>query len=176
MKNANAVPAKGGVILVANHVSYIDAIMIAGASRRPIKYVMDAGIYFKAPFLFKALGAIPIATKLARPKMYQAAMKEISDTFAAGGAVCIFPEGMITRDGELNDFKPGVLRILAQNPVPVVPISIVGMWGSYFSFRWGNGLRKIPRRFRARIEIEFHDPLPATASLADMREAISSRL
>lgn len=170
------IPTSGGVVIVANHVSYLDAIMISSMVTRPVRYVMDNEIFQSAPWLFRALGAIPIASRDRDPAVYTAAMATISQSLRQGFAVCIFPEGRITRTGDMNELRPGVLKILATDPVPVVPISIAGMWGSYFSFRWGVGPNKLPRHFRARISLICHPALPATAALGEMDEAIKSGL
>jgi len=129
------IPEQGAALLVANHVSFADAVVIMGASPRPIRFVMDHRI-FKTPllgFVFRHCGAIPIASAKEDPVMMEAAFAEVSKALAVGDLVGIFPEGNITRDGELQIFKPGVTRILAANPVPVVPMALSGLWGSFFS-------------------------------------------
>ena len=126
---------QGGAVLVANHVSFVDAVVIMGASPRPIRFVMDHRI-FKTPllgFIFRHCGAIPIASAKEDPAMMDAAFAEVARALAAGDLVGIFPEGQITKDGELQPFRPGISRILAGNPVPVVPLALSGLWGSYFS-------------------------------------------
>jgi 1-acyl-sn-glycerol-3-phosphate acyltransferase len=129
------IPQQGAAVLVANHVSFVDAVVIMGASPRPIRFVMDHRI-FKTPllgFIFRHCGAIPIASAKEDPAMMDAAFAEVARALAAGDLVGIFPEGQITKDGELQPFRPGISRILAGNPVPVVPLALSGLWGSYFS-------------------------------------------
>jgi 1-acyl-sn-glycerol-3-phosphate acyltransferase len=129
------IPAEGAAVLVANHVSFADAVIIMGASPRPIRFVMDHRI-FKTPllgFIFRHCGAIPIASAKEDPAMLEAAFRDVSKALANGDLVGLFPEGGITRDGELQTFRPGISRILAANPVPVVPMALGGLWGSYFS-------------------------------------------
>jgi 1-acyl-sn-glycerol-3-phosphate acyltransferase len=129
------IPHEGAAVLVANHVSFADAVIIMGAAPRPIRFVMDHRI-FKTPllgFIFRHCGAIPIASAKEDPAMMEAAFAEVAKALAAGDLVGLFPEGQITKDGELQPFRPGISRILAANPVPVVPLALSGLWGSYFS-------------------------------------------
>lgn len=129
------IPQEGAAVLVANHVSFADAVVIMGASPRPIRFVMDHRI-FKTPllgFVFRHCGAIPIASAKEDPVMMEAAFAEAGRALANGDLVGIFPEGSITRDGELQTFRPGISRILEGNPVPVVPMALSGLWGSFFS-------------------------------------------
>ena len=129
------IPQEGAAVLVANHVSLVDAVVIMGASPRPIRFVMDYRI-FKMPllgFIFRHCGAIPIAPAKEDPALMEKAFAEVSQALANGDLVGIFPEGGITRDGELQPFRPGISRILAANQVPVVPMALSGLWGSYFS-------------------------------------------
>jgi 1-acyl-sn-glycerol-3-phosphate acyltransferase len=129
------IPQEGAAVLVANHVSFADAVIIMGASPRPIRFVMDYRI-FKAPllgFIFRHCGAIPIAPAKEDPVLMEAAFAEVAKALADGDLVGVFPEGNITRDGELQPFRSGISRILAANPVPVVPMALSGLWGSFFS-------------------------------------------
>ena len=149
------IPATGAAILVCNHVSYMDALIIAGSCRRPVRFVMHAD-YYRWPglrWLFRLAGAIPIASARANPGALRQAMKRIAETLEAGELVCIFPEGRLTRNGEIDAFRPGIERIVRRNPVPVVPLALRGLWGSMFSHKGGPALRHRPRRFRARIEL-----------------------
>ncbi len=129
------IPEEGPALLVSNHVSYVDALVITAACRRPIRFVMHADIY-NLPvlhFLFRIAGTIPILPEHQDAAVYDAAFRRIADYLAAGEVVCIFPEGKITYDGEMNEFRRGVSRILDDTPVPVVPLAIQGLWGSLFS-------------------------------------------
>ncbi len=129
------IPETGAAVLVANHVSFIDAVLLMAASPRPIRFVMDASI-FKIPvlgMLFRLAKAIPIAPRQEDPAAYAAAFEQAERVLADGDLLCIFPEGGLTRDGSLQPFKPGVLRILQAQPVPVVPIALNHLWGSFFS-------------------------------------------
>jgi 1-acyl-sn-glycerol-3-phosphate acyltransferase len=129
------IPEEGPALLVCNHVSYVDALIIMAACPRPIRFVMDHNI-FKLPllrFVFRDAGAIPIASVKEDASKLDKAYDEIANALANGELVAIFPEGSITRSGELQPFKNGVTAILQRTPVPVIPMALQGLWGSYFS-------------------------------------------
>jgi 1-acyl-sn-glycerol-3-phosphate acyltransferase len=142
------IPEECAAVIVCNHVSFADAVVVMGASPRPIRFVMDHRI-FKIPllsYIFRHTGAIPIASAKEDPAMMEAAFFEVSKALAAGELVGIFPEGNITRDGELQIFRPGISRILADNPVPVIPLALSGLWGSFFSRIDGEAMKTPFRR------------------------------
>lgn len=150
-----SIPHRGAAVLVCNHVSYVDALLIYAASPRPVRFVMDVG-YYHIPLLrrlFKAAGVIPIASGKKNPHLLKQALDEISYTIKEGGLVCIFPEGHLTRTGEIDSFRPGIERIIRQNPAPVVPLALRGLWGSIFSHAGAPVLRRLPKRLWARIEV-----------------------
>jgi 1-acyl-sn-glycerol-3-phosphate acyltransferase len=154
------IPADGAAVLVCNHVSYVDALIIAGSCRRPVRFVMHAD-YYRWPgmrWLFRLAGAIPIASARTNPGALRQAMKRISETLKSGELVCLFPEGHLTRTGEIDAFRPGIERIVRRNPVPVIPLALRGLWGSMFSHKDGPVRR--PRRFRARIELLAGEGVP----------------
>ena len=161
------IPREGAAVLVANHVSFVDAVVIMGASPRPIRFVMDYRI-FKTPllgFIFRHCGAIPIAPGKEDPALMEKAFAEVSQALADGDLVGIFPEGSITRDGELQPFRSGITRILATNPVPVVPLALSGLWGSYFSRVDGAAMTTPFRRgLFARIRLRAGPAVPAAAA------------
>lgn len=133
------IPEKGAAVLVCNHVSFVDALILGGAIRRPVRFVMYKPIY-ELPvlnFIFRTAGAIPICSRREDEQAYEAAMKAIADTLARGELVCIFPEGRLTRDGEIGEFRPGVEKMVREVPVPVVPMALRGLWGSFFSHSGG---------------------------------------
>lgn len=172
------IPQAGAAVLVANHVSFADAVIIMGASPRPVRFVMDHRI-FKTPllgFIFRHCGAIPIASAKDDPAMLEAAFAEVSRALANGELVGIFPEGRITRDGQLQAFRPGISRILAANPVPVVPMALSGLWGSYFSRIDGEAM-KIPLRrgVFASISLQVGAPvLPEEARPAHLQKVVEA--
>jgi hypothetical protein len=162
------IPDRGPVVLICNHVSFLDALVLAGSIRRPIRYVMYYRI-FQVPilsFIFKTAQAIPIAGKNENPELMQNAFDQVSDALKNGEVVCIFPEGKITETGELGEFKAGVIKVLERDPVPTVPIALRGLWGSYFSRKYGNAMTKLfPRGFFSRIEVVAGQAIePAEAS------------
>ena len=177
VKGLENIPEKGPVIVVANHVSYVDALVISAACRRPIQFVMDHNI-FTTPgmaWIFRQMKAIPIASAKENPEMMERAFQRVKQALAEGEVVCIFPEGKLTKDGEMGSFRPGIERIVAETGAPVVPLALRGLWGSFFS-RTVNGLAfKQFRGFFNRIELVGGALVPAgevsAAKLeADVRE------
>ena len=167
------IPAEGPAVLVCNHVSFVDALVIAAACRRPIRFVMDHRI-FRWPvlsYVFRHSRAIPIAPAKEDPQMMEAAFAEVARALANGELVGLFPEGKITADGELCPFRPGLARILEGNPVPVVPMALRGLLGSMFSRKDGPALsRPLRRGLFNRIELVVGEPLaPQTVSLPGLQ-------
>jgi 1-acyl-sn-glycerol-3-phosphate acyltransferase len=150
------IPESGPVLLVSNHVSFMDALVIGGSVRRPVRFVMDHNI-FRIPvlgFIFRTAHAIPIAPAREDPEALRKAFDRIDAELAEGEVVCIFPEGKLTRHGEMNEFKRGVEKILERRAVPVVPMALRGLWGSFFSHRDGKAaMSRLPTRFWSRIEL-----------------------
>ncbi|MGH8355523.1 MAG: MFS transporter, partial [Pseudomonas sp.] len=125
-RGLEAIPDEGPAVLVCNHVSFVDALLIGGAVRRPVRFVMYYKIY-RLPvlnFIFRTAGTVPIAGRSEDLLIYDAAFKKIAEYLRNGEVVCIFPEGKLTTDGEIDEFKSGVERILAENPVPVIPMAL----------------------------------------------------
>ena len=142
------IPEEGAALLVCNHVSYVDALVIAAACRRPIRFVMDHRI-FRIPllnFVFRTGGAIPIAPARDDPALLERAFDEIARALERGDLVGIFPEGRITDTGELYPFRPGLMRALERTPVPVVPMALRGLWGSFVSRKGGQAMTRPFRR------------------------------
>ncbi|MFS2138530.1 MFS transporter [Duganella sp. Dugasp56] len=133
--DADRIPAEGAAVLVCNHVSYVDAIVIGAASPRPIRFVMDHRI-FKLPLLgwiFRTARAIPIASAKEDPWLMEKAYVDIAQALHEGDLVCIFPEGRLTNTGELNEFKGGIAKIVERTKVPVIPMALRGLWGHLLS-------------------------------------------
>jgi 1-acyl-sn-glycerol-3-phosphate acyltransferase len=169
------IPDDGAAVLVSNHVSFMDPLIINACTRRPPRFVMYYRI-FNIPvlrFIFRTARAIPIAGRKEDETLMERAFAEVDRTLADGGLIAIFPEGGITRGGEIAPFRPGVERILAARPVPIVPIALRGLWGSVFSRKDSAlGRMRLPRRFRARIEVVIGAPVPpgeATAAVLERR-------
>jgi 1-acyl-sn-glycerol-3-phosphate acyltransferase len=148
VKGDHHIPTEGPAVLVANHVSFIDPVLLMAASPRPIRFVMDHRI-FAMPVLgafFRLAKAIPIAPQKEDAATYERAFRDAKRVLDEGDLLCIFPEGAITRDGALAPFKGGIMKILETNPVPVVPIALVNLWGSFFSRAEGRAMSKPFRR------------------------------
>ncbi|MBI1319873.1 MAG: MFS transporter [Candidatus Hydrogenedens sp.] len=172
------IPTEGAALMVSNHVTFIDWLVIAGACRRPVRLVMHYS-FMKYP-LFNRLcrrnGIIPIASAKEDPQVLEAAMNEIDAQLAAGNVVCIFPEGRLSVTGDMQDFKPGVERILARRPVPVIPVGLCGLWGSVFSRQKGNALGRALRHLRGRVQVVIGDPIPDPSVKAEALHARVSEL
>ncbi|MFC5576771.1 MFS transporter [Lysobacter niabensis] len=168
------VPDEGPALIVCNHVSYMDALILSASIPRPVRFVMYYRI-FRIPvmsWIFRTAKAIPIAGAKEDPVLMQRAFDEIDAALADGEIVGIFPEGALTRDGDIARFKSGVEKILERRPVPVVPMALRGMWSSMWSHRDNRlGRMRVPRRFRAHVEVAAAATMePATAS-AEVLEA-----
>lgn len=167
------IPDEGPVILVCNHVSYMDALVIAGAVRRPVRFVMDHHI-FRSKLLgwfFRLARAVPVASQKKYPEVYDAAMRAIDAELREGNVVCIFPEGKLTTDGDIAAFRPGIETIVERNPVPVIPMALQGLWGSFFSHRGGMAFTHLPRRFWSRIGLVAGQPVAPAEVTAGGLEA-----
>ncbi|MEO6138926.1 MAG: MFS transporter [Luteimonas sp.] len=168
------IPDEGSALIVCNHVSYMDALILGGAIPRPVRFVMYYKI-FDIPvmkWIFRTAKAIPIAGARENPELMQHAFADIQAALDAGELVGIFPEGALTRDGGIGPFKSGVEHILATCPVPVVPMSLRGMWTSMWSKRDSRmGRMRVPRRFRAQVEVVADPPVDGRTATADMLEA-----
>jgi 1-acyl-sn-glycerol-3-phosphate acyltransferase len=173
------IPASGPALLVANHVSFVDALVLMAVSPRPIRFVMDASI-FRIPvmsWLFRQAKAIPIASARSEPELLDKAFARVSEELRDGQLVCIFPEGKITANGDMSPFRPGVTRILANDPVPVVPIALQGLWGSFFSRRDGTAMsRPFRRGLFNRIGIAVGEPIDAVDAAPEVLFARVSAL
>ncbi|HNR91089.1 MAG TPA: MFS transporter [Dokdonella sp.] len=170
------VPEEGPALIVCNHVSYMDALIVAGSVRRPARFVMYYRI-FNIPvmsFIFRTARAIPIAGAKEDPALLEQAFEAIDAALADGDLVCIFPEGGLTADGNIAPFRPGVERILQRRPVPVVPMAIRGLWGSIFSRKDTRlGRMRLPRRFRSRLVLAVGEPVPPEqASAAELERRV----
>ena len=146
--NLDVIPDKGPAILVCNHVSFVDALIIAGYTRRPVRFVMDHTLYNMPVmgWIFKMAKVIPIAPKHENPEVLEKAYQQIDEYLDRGELMCIFPEAAITRDGEMAEFKRGIERIVKSRPVHVIPMALQGLWGSWFSRYKGKAMKGLPKR------------------------------
>lgn len=155
------IPTEGPALLICNHVSFVDWLIISGCCKRPVRFIMYYK-FFQIPLvnrIMKQAKVIPICGAKEDPELLQNAYDRISEELAAGELVCIFPEGKITRDGNLDGFRNGVEKILKRNPVPVVPMVLKGLWGTWFSFSHGTALFKMPRNWLKRIDLVAGAPI-----------------
>jgi 1-acyl-sn-glycerol-3-phosphate acyltransferase len=174
IRGLDNIPETGPAILVCNHVSFMDPLIILGSVRRPVRFVMYYKIY-NLPLmrpLFRAAKAIPIAGLKEDPEILSKAFDEIDRELSNGHLVVVFPEGGITRDGTIQPFRPGVGRALERRPVPVVPMALLGLWGSIFSRRDSAlGRARLPRRFRSKIGLVAAAAIPPEQATAAVLEA-----
>ncbi|WP_341908640.1 MFS transporter [Polaromonas sp. YR568] len=164
------IPTQGAAVLACNHVSFVDAVLLMAASPRPIYFVMDHRI-FKLPvlgWLFKLAKAIPVAPQKEDPAVYEAAFERAAQVLREGDLLAIFPEGGITKDGELQPFKAGILKILERVKAdgvnaPVIPMALTNLWGSYFSrVEKGNAMvRPFRRGLFSRVGLNVGAPMQA---------------
>jgi 1-acyl-sn-glycerol-3-phosphate acyltransferase len=142
-----------------------------------MRFVMDAGI-FRIPvvnLVFRGMKAIPVASAKEDIALREQAFATVAAELRAGNVVCIFPEGRLSSDGAIGEFKPGVLRILEETPVPVVPAAVSGLWGSMFSRQRKEFWRRLPRRFLSRIDVRVGPPLaPAEVTLEALHARVSA--
>ncbi|RDK11154.1 MFS transporter [Cupriavidus lacunae] len=165
--NAERIPADGPAVLVCNHVSFADAVVLMACSPRPVRFLMDYNI-FKVPLLswfFRQARAIPIAPAHENPDMLKRAYDSVAQALDEGDLVCIFPEGKITATGDINPFKQGVQQIIRRTPVPVVPMALRGLWGSFFSRKGAPAMsRPFRRGILNRLELVVGEPVPPEAA------------
>jgi 1-acyl-sn-glycerol-3-phosphate acyltransferase len=168
------IPRYGAALVVCNHVSFVDALVIGGGCPRPVRFMMDKPIYESKylNWLFRMVGAIPVESDRRDPGNVRRALDEVSRALRHGDIVMLFPEGRLTTSGEINTFRRGLDLILTRDPVPVIPAAMSGLWGSWTSHRHGRALSQWPRRFRARVALYFGEPVApelATRQLLERR-------
>ena len=149
------IPNQGAAVLACNHVSFVDPIIIAAVCERRVRFVMYYKIY-RLPvvhFLFKLMGAIPIASAKEDAALLDRAYEKISEALQQGELVCIFPEGGLTGDGEIQPFKHGIEKILKRTPVPVVPMALKGLWGTWFSRKKGRAMKGLPKNWMKKVHV-----------------------
>jgi len=167
------IPAKGGALLVPNHVSMVDAVLLIASIDRPIRFLMFKGSYdhpLVKPFA-KIMGVIPISSQL-RPREMIQSLRTATQALKDGEIVCIFPEGQMTRIGQMLPFRRGMERIIKGVDVPIIPANLGGVWGSVFSFERGRFLWKLPRKLPYPVTVTFGKPMPSATSAQDVRQAV----
>ncbi|WP_394243355.1 MFS transporter [Vibrio astriarenae] len=173
-KNLHHIPEHGGALIVCNHVSYMDALLLSAVCPRLIRFVMEEDYANYRPirrFLQRA-GVIPISAN--RRGSIRRAFTEVEEALQQGHIVCIFPEGRLTPDGEVQEFMRGMDIILRRSPVPVIPMAVKGLWGSYFSRYKGSACKGLPSRFWSKLEVEAGGPVsPSDATTVLLRDKVS---
>jgi 1-acyl-sn-glycerol-3-phosphate acyltransferase len=180
------IPATGAAILACNHVSFVDAVLLMAASPRPIYFLMDHRI-FRVPllgWLFRLAKAIPVAPQKEDPATYEAAFERAAQVLREGDLLAIFPEGGITRDGQLQEFRGGIMKIIERAQadglqVPVVPMALTNLWGSYFSRieQGGAMVRPFRRGLFNRVGLNVGQPMAqAEVQPALLRERVQRLL
>jgi len=167
------VPARGGALLTPNHVSMADAVLLIASIDRPIRFIMFKGSY-EHPLVksfAKIMGVIPIASDQG-PRELIHSLRMATEALKAGEVVCIFPEGQMTRIGQMLPFRRGMERIIKGVDVPIIPVNLDGVWGSIFSFAGGRFLWKFPRRIPYPVRVTFGKPMPPTSTSMEVRRAV----
>ena len=166
-------PEKTGALLVCNHMSFVDAMLLIASTDRPIRFLMYKGIYENRiikPFA-RMMKAIPISSEQ-RPRDMIRSLRTASDALHDDEIVCIFAEGQITRTGQLLPFRRGLERIMKGVEVPIIPVNLDGVWGSIFSFERGRFLWKMPRRIPYPVTVSFGTPMAPTSTAIQVRAAV----
>jgi acyl-[acyl-carrier-protein]-phospholipid O-acyltransferase/long-chain-fatty-acid--[acyl-carrier-protein] ligase len=169
------IPERGGALFVANHMSWVDALLLMASTDRPIRFLMYEPIY-RHPLIHpfaRILGCIPIASEQ-RPRDMIHSLRAATRAIAAGEVVCIFAEGQMTRIGQMLPFRRGFERIMQGLDAPIIPVNLDNLWGSIFSFERGRYLWKVPRRIPYPVTVSFGEPLPAQATAAEVRQAVQA--
>ncbi len=172
------IPDKGACILVCNHVSYVDAMIIAGCIQRPIRFVMYYKIY-NLPvlnFISRTAKTIPIAGKFEDETLLKKAFDEIDVALSQGNLVCIFPEGKMTRNGNMIKFRDGIERILQRRRVAVIPMALQGLWGSVFSRYSASIFYRLLKGFKSRVGLVIGDVIAADDVSVEKLQAEVQRL
>jgi acyl-[acyl-carrier-protein]-phospholipid O-acyltransferase/long-chain-fatty-acid--[acyl-carrier-protein] ligase len=169
---AENIPTRGAALLVANHVSHVDGFLIGSTMQRFVRFMLWRPYYESKAlgWFFRLLKSIPVGGGSARETAVS--IRQAREELAAGHVVCIFPEGAITRTGNILPFKRGFERIAEGLDVPVIPVHLDGVWGSIFSFAGGRFFRKWPRRIPFPVTVSFGKPMPSTATAHEARQAI----
>lgn len=174
-RGVDNIPEDGPALLICNHVGFADALVISAGCPRPIRFIMESSI-FRIPVLgaiFRGMKAIPVAPQKHEPEVYERAFQIVAKELRDGNLVCIFPEGRLTSDGEIGEFRAGMMRILKETPAPVIPMALSGLWDSMFSRRYGALWKRWPRRFWPKISLSVGPAIsPEHADLAMLRARV----
>jgi acyl-[acyl-carrier-protein]-phospholipid O-acyltransferase / long-chain-fatty-acid--[acyl-carrier-protein] ligase len=167
------IPESGGALFVANHMSFVDGLLLIASTDRPIRFLVYKAIHdlwYVKPFA-KIIRAIPISSEQ-RPREMLHSLREAANAIKNGEVVCIFAEGQITRIGQLLPFRRGMERIMKGVDAPIVPVNLDGVWGSIFSFERGRFVWKLPRSIPYPVTVSFGKPMPPTTPPFEVRRAV----
>ena len=167
------VPTKGGALLVSNHLSFVDALVLTASIDRPVRFLIFKDFYdhpLIRPFAVLG-GGIPISSEL-RPREMIRSLRTAGEAVAAGEVVCIFAEGQMTRIGHLLPFRRGMEFIIKDVDAPIIPVHLGGVWGSIFSYENGKYFWKLPKRLLQPVTVSFGSPMPSTSSAFEVRQAV----
>lgn len=168
------VPTDKSALLVCNHVSWVDALLLAATQQRRIRFIMDKGFYNK-PLLkpiCKLMGVIPISA-IDPPKKIISSLRQAKAAMDEGFMVCIFAEGVITRSGMMAEFKAGFERIMKGSKYCIIPVYLGGVWGSVFSYYNGKVVSMLPKKFPYPVSIHFGKSMPAESSVDQIRQKVT---
>jgi acyl-[acyl-carrier-protein]-phospholipid O-acyltransferase / long-chain-fatty-acid--[acyl-carrier-protein] ligase len=171
--NSSQVPEEGGALLISNHISYVDAILILAALKRPVRFIMYRRIY-ELPFVNffgRVLKVIPI-DRDGGPKAIAGALAEARKAIENGELVCIFPEGVLTRTGNMLPFNKGFEHIMKGLSAPIIPLYLDNIWGSVYTFSNGRYFWKIPRLAQSPVSVVFGKPMAGAAKVHEVRLAV----
>jgi len=173
--DADNLPRKGGALLVSNHVSFVDTIILSASTDRKIRYIGDKGYCnaFLLKPMAKLMGVLPVSAG-GNPEENAKSLRQATAAIEAGEVVCIFAEGQLTRTGELMPFRRGLERIMNGCDAPIVPVHMDNLWGSIFSYSGGRFFWKMPELLPRPVTVRFGKPLPADTSAADVRETVAA--
>ncbi|MFQ5742665.1 MAG: acyl-[ACP]--phospholipid O-acyltransferase [Acidobacteriota bacterium] len=171
--NRQRVPQPGGALLVPNHVSFVDGLLLLASVDRPVRFVVESSYFHYPPLrpFMVSLGAIPISAAEG-PRVLLRALRQAGRYLDEGEVVCVFPEGQITRTGMLLPFRRGFERIVAGRNAPIVPVNLDRVWGSIFSRSGGRFITKLPRRLPYPVTVSFGEPLPPGEPIHRVRAAV----
>jgi len=168
------IPSSEGVLLVSNHASFVDPLLLSATQLRRMRFFMYRGYYnkFWLKPICKLTGVIPVSRK-DPPKKLMASFEKAHAAMDAGNIVCVFAEGAMTRNGVLRKFRRGFEQIMAGSSYKIVPVYIGGTWGSIFSYYYGKPLSTLPKKFPYPVSIHFGEPMPAETSAHQIRQKVS---
>ncbi|MEQ1948209.1 MAG: 1-acyl-sn-glycerol-3-phosphate acyltransferase [Bryobacteraceae bacterium] len=172
LRGAENIPLRGPALLTANHVTYVDGFLIWFFIPRAVRFLVWQP-FFKVPgfgWALRYIEAIPVNEN--GPRSVRQAMRSARQQLEEGQLVCIFPEGSITRDGQLHPFRRGMELILNGTDVPIIPVHLAGLWGNIFSFDGGGPFSKFPKHLRHPATVTFGAPMPAHSSPEEVRAAL----